>query len=167
MLGGVGQAGTDMWVYATLHQLPLPMRGGRQSMSMHSQNVIMGGHSNSLLQGKEYATCLPVCPTWPLVLSPIHHSSALNMLAEQAGSGGGATKPCHQQEDGIRWTKYPCATYHSGFCGTLCLGLSVLWRHYMYFVYDKLPVLILGVKYLTSGLNHIFFSLHHGAVGEE
>lgn len=81
-LEGVGQAGTDMWVYATLHQLPLPMRRGRQSTSMHSQNVIMGGHNNSLLQGKEYTTCLPERPTWPLVLSPIHHSSALNMLAE-------------------------------------------------------------------------------------
>jgi hypothetical protein len=87
-------ADTNIWECATLHQLPLPMRGGRQSGSMHSQNVITGGHNSSLLQGKEYTTSLPARPTWPLALSPICHSSTLNMLAEQPGNGDGTTKPC-------------------------------------------------------------------------
>jgi hypothetical protein len=40
----------------------------------------------------------------------------------------------------------------------------VLWRNYLFFVYDKLPIIIFGVKYLTADLIHIFFTLHHGAI---
>lgn len=82
--------------YVTLHQLPLNMRGGRQSGSMHSQNVIMGGHKNSLLQGKEYTTSLPRRPTWSLALSPAHHSSTVH-----AGRTAKERRPCDCQEDAV------------------------------------------------------------------